>query len=123
MQRLAVISRQDSGAPSPQDVVSALLEAAFGSSARTPAEQDLAGVVQSSVAERLMILAANNDATPEVQAVALAGIHEVRSTIQGRTEGDSAMRRLDHEIMLFLQNPAQNTPKLKPSGGPVGPPV
>jgi hypothetical protein len=31
--------------------------------------------------------------------------------------------QLDHEISLFLQNPEQNTPKLKLSGAPAGPPV
>jgi hypothetical protein len=33
------------------------------------------------------------------------------------------LQRLDHEITLFLQNPQQNTPKLKSSGAPPGPPV
>jgi hypothetical protein len=123
MQRLAVISRQDSQAPSPQSVVSALLAAAFSASSRTPAEQDLAGVVESEVVERLMILAANSEATAEVRAVALAGVHEAQNTIKGRSAGNPVMQQLDHEIVLFLQNPAQNTPKLKLSGAPAGPPV
>jgi hypothetical protein len=123
MQRLAVISRQDSQAPSPQSVVSALLAAAFSASSRTPAEQDLAGVVESEVVERLMILAANSEATAEVRAVALAGMHEAQNTIKGRSAGNPVMQQLDHEIVLFLQNPAQNTPKLKLSGAPAGPPV
>jgi hypothetical protein len=123
MQRLAVISRQDSQAPSPQSVVSALLAAAFSASSRTPAEQDLAGVIESEVVERLMILAANSEATAEVRAVALAGMHEAQNTIKGRSAGNPVMQQLDHEIVLFLQNPAQNTPKLKLSGAPAGPPV
>jgi hypothetical protein len=123
MQRLAVISRQDSQAPSPHSVVSALLTAAFPGNSRTPAEQDLAGVVQTEFAERLMILAGNSEATPEVRAVALAGVRELQNTIKGRSADNAVMQQLDHEIMLFLQNPAQNTPKLKPSGAPPGPPV
>jgi hypothetical protein len=35
----------------------------------------------------------------------------------------SALERIDLEITLFLQNPSQNTPKLKSSGAPAGPPV
>jgi hypothetical protein len=83
----------------------------------------LAAVVQSQIAERLMVLAANPDATPEVQAISLAGVHEVQSTIKKIPVKSSAMERIDLEITLFLQNPSQNTPKLKSSGAPAGPPV
>ena len=34
-----------------------------------------------------------------------------------------ALEQIDHEITLFLQNPQQNTPKIRPSGAPAGPPV
>jgi hypothetical protein len=122
MQRLAVISWQNAQAPSPGGVVSALVATAFSNHAGTAAEQDLAGVVQSEVAERLMILAANSEATPEVRAIALAGLHDVQSAL--KTMASHVMReQLAHEISLFLQNPQQNTPKLKPSGAPAGPPV
>jgi hypothetical protein len=78
--------------------------------------------VQSQVAERLMILAANSEATPEVRATALAGLHEVQSALKTMAR-DVMGEQLAHEISLFLQNPQQNTPKLKPSGAPAGPPV
>jgi hypothetical protein len=130
MQRLVVISREDAGAPSPNAVISALVNAGFsgsGLAGKTSQETDLAGVVQTEIAERLMILAANSDATPEVQAAALAGVHEAQEAIKKdavkKGPTDPVLRRLDHEIMLFLQNPQQNTPKLKPSGAPPGPPV
>ena len=70
-----------------------------------------------------MVLAANFEATPEVRAVALAGVHEVQGAVKKNTVRGPAMEQIDHEIMLFLQNPAQNTPKLKLSGAPPGPPV
>ncbi len=123
MQRLAVISRQDTQVPSPVSVVSALVTAAFSDSAKTPGERDLSGVVQTEVAERLMILAANSDATPEVRAIALSGVREVQSAVKKSTTRGPVIERLDHEIMLFLQNPEQNAPKLKLSGAPAGPPV
>jgi hypothetical protein len=123
MQRLAVISEQDSRAPSPRSVVSALLTAAFSDAAKTATERDLAGVVQTEVAEQLMVLAANSDATPEVRAVALAGVHEVQSAVKKSTTRGPMAEQLDHEIMLFLQNPERNTPKVKSSGAPPGPPV
>ncbi|MGH9538587.1 MAG: zinc-dependent metalloprotease [Terriglobales bacterium] len=123
MQRLAVISRQEAQAPSPGSVVSALVTAAFSDDAKTPAERDLAGVVQAEVAERLMSLAANAEATPEVRAVALAGVREVQGAVKKNAARGPVIEQLDHEIGLFLQNPAQNTPKVKASGAPAGPPV
>ena len=123
VERLAVISQQDSNALSVQAVISALVSAGFAGEAKTSAQRELAAVVQSQIAERLMILAANPDATPEVQAIALAGVHDVQSTIKKIPVKSSALERIDLEITLFLQNPSQNTPKLKSSGAPAGPPV
>jgi Met-zincin/Domain of unknown function (DUF5117) len=123
MQRLVVISRQESQTPSPGSVVSALVTAVFSDAAKNPTERDLAGVVQTEVADRLMILAANSDATAEVRAAALAGVREVQSAVKKNTARGPALEQIDHEIVLFLQNPEQNTPKLKSSGAPAGPPV
>jgi hypothetical protein len=123
MQRLAVISQQEGQAPSPANVISALVSAAFSDSAKNPAERDLAGVVQTEVADRLMILAANSDATAEVRASALAGVREVQSAAKKKTARGPVLEQIDHEIILFLQNPEQNTPKVKSSGAPAGPPV
>jgi len=123
LQRLAVISQQDNRVPSPGSVVSALVGTAFAGAAKTAAERDLAGVVQTDVAERLMILTANAEATPEVRAVALAGVREVQGAIKKSATRGPAIEQIDHEIILFLQNPEQNTPKLKSSGAPPGPPV
>jgi hypothetical protein len=128
MQRLAVISREDAQEPSPSAVISALVSAGFSDHAKTPSETDLAGVVQTEIAERLMILATNSDATPEVQSAALAGVRSVQDAIKkdavkNGLATDAVLGRVDHEITLFLQNPQQNTPKLKPPGAPAGPPV
>jgi hypothetical protein len=123
LQRLIVISQQDSRALSPENVVSGLVGTAFSGAAKTAAERDLAGVVQTDVAERMMILAANSEATPEVRAVALTGVREVQGAIRKSATRGPAIEQLDHEIILFLQNPEQNTPKLKSTGAPPGPPV
>ena len=123
MQRLAVISEQDGQAPSPKSVVTAMVAAAFSDNAKTPTERDLAGVVQTEVAARLMVLAANSEATPEVRAVALAGVRDVQSAVKKNPVRSPVSEQLDHEITLFLQNPEQNTPKIKTSGVPAGPPV
>jgi hypothetical protein len=123
MQRLVVISEQDGRFPSPGSVVSALVAAAFSDAAKTAPERGLAGVVQTEIAERLMILAANSEATPEVRAVALAGVREVKGVLKKNATRGPLIEQLEDEISLFLQNPEQNTPKLKSSGAPPGPPV
>ena len=123
MERLAVISNQDANAPSPDAVIGALVDGAFSGAAKTSLQKDLASVVQTEIAERLMLLVVNSDATTEVQAAALAGVHEVQTALKKTAEQDPALQRLDHEIILFLADPHQNTPKLKPSGAPAGPPV
>lgn len=124
MQRLAVIADMNAGALSPNDVVGALVKAAFPSAA-PPAiargSSPIADVVRAQVAEHLMLLAVEGSATPEVQASALAGVLNVQKIVRGDQSPGS--RRLEREISLFLSNPHQNTPKLKPSGVPPGPPV
>ena len=117
LQRMLVLSHEDPQQPSPAFVISALVTTGFA-----PSSGDLAGVVQTEIAERLMVLAANSEATPEVQAAALAGVREVQAAIKAGAKNPVA-QRLDREISLFLQNPSQNTPKIKPAGAPPGPPV
>jgi hypothetical protein len=70
-----------------------------------------------------MILAVNPKATPEVQAAALAGVHEAQTVAKASAARNPILARLAREIALFLENPKQNTPKLTPSGAPPGPPV
>ncbi|HSS99464.1 MAG TPA: zinc-dependent metalloprotease [Terriglobales bacterium] len=118
LQRMLALSHQDPAQPSPRYVISRMVLAGFGPV--TP--NDLSDVVQAEIAERLMILATNSEATPEIQAEALEGVLNIQKVI--KTRGSTRMlQRLDREISLFLQNPAQNTPKIKPAGTPPGPPV
>jgi mannitol-1-phosphate/altronate dehydrogenase len=100
-----------------------LVKACFPGNAKTSTERDLEGVVQTEVAERLMILAANPAATTESQSAALAGVHQVQDAMKRTMARNAILDRLEHEITLFLQNPSQNTPRLKTSGAPAGPPV
>jgi hypothetical protein len=118
MERLAVIEHESAGSISPANVVSALVSEGFQDD---NAAGQLSSVVQSQIAERLMLLSANATATPEVQSVALGGIFEIQKIVHARS--DASSKRLDHEIELFLSNPKDNLPKLTPSSTPSGPPV
>jgi hypothetical protein len=77
--------------------------------------------VQAQVADHLMLLAADGNVSPEVQAAALIGVMNMQKIVHA--DQSAAGRRLDHEITLFLTNPHQNAPKLKSPGAPPGPPV
>ena len=123
MQRLAVLSHEDAGQLSPSMVITALINEGFSAGSFSPAAQDLAGVVQTEITEQLMILAVDADATPEVQAAALAGIRDVQREIKDRQPQSLTLQRLDHNITLFLLDPRQNMPKPKAAGAPPGPPV
>jgi len=122
MQRLAVISRASPQSLTSTEVITALIRTAFsGATAGTSERSDIAAAVESQVAERLMLLSADTNATPEVQATALAGVYDVQKVVRARQ--DATAKRLSREIELFLTNPQQNLPKLKPSGAPPGPPI
>jgi hypothetical protein len=115
MERMAVIAHESKAGILPGEVVSALVRAAF------PSGGTGSDVVQSQVAGRLMILSANENATSEVQSAALTGVFDIQKIVHARP--DAVGRRLNREIELFLSNPQQNLPKLRPSGVPPGPPV
>jgi hypothetical protein len=123
VERLAVFSHLDPAQPSPSALITALVDAGFPGRAKTAAQRDFEGVVQTEIAERLMILAANSAATAETQSAALAGVHQLQAAVRKTAARTPMLDRLDREITLYLLNPSQNTPKLKPAGAPAGPPV
>jgi hypothetical protein len=123
MERLAVFAHETPGALSPDDIVSALVHAGFQPPAATRGQNELQAAVQAEIAEELMALAANDQATAEVQSAALRGVEEMQKELRTRSTQSASAHRLDREITLFLRDPHQNTPKPKPSGAPPGPPV
>ncbi len=122
MQRLSAIKTENANALGPRDVVSELIRASFTGATSDPSDAGLAGVVQTEVAERLMVLAADDQASGEIRAIAMNGVHQIQAAIPATTR-DPVLERLKAEIVLFLKDPRQNVPKLKPSGAPPGPPV
>lgn len=118
VQRADVIHQHDAQSPSGNDIINALVQTAVAVPARG---EPLHEVVEADIAERLMILSQNDEASPAVRAVALSGVQEIRKSLN---ESSSVFNAgLSHEIDLFLRDPKNNTPKVKPSGAPSGPPV
>lgn len=114
IQRLIAIHTEDASALSADQVVDLMVKLTF---APANAGDPLAQVVRTQVAERLMMLAADDSATPEAQAVGLQGV----LAVQKQLAPDET--RLANEIDRFLRDPKNNTPKVKSSGAPEGPPV
>jgi Met-zincin/Domain of unknown function (DUF5117) len=124
MQRLAIISQLNAGSLSPAEVIAALVKTVFPTpipSAAPGSANPLVDAARSQIAVHLMSVAADNSATPEVQAAALAGIYNVQKIIHA--DQSPSGRRLDRQINLFLTSPHENTPRPRPSGAPPGPPV
>jgi uncharacterized protein DUF4953/uncharacterized protein DUF5117 len=120
LQRLSTLVLERQAAPPPSEVIASLVRAAFTGPDRG-AGNELAGVIQTEIAQRLMLLAAEEGATPEVQAAALAGVEDVKRRVASRQS--PLWRRLDREISLFLTDPRRNAPRLQPSAAPPGPPI
>jgi nucleotide-binding universal stress UspA family protein len=119
VERLIAIHTEDPAALSAEEVIDSLVKRAF---APGLAGDPLAEVVQGEVAERLMALAADENATPETQAAAMHGVYAVQHAFKAATSSGSS-ERLAIQIERFLRDPKNNTPKVKSSGAPEGPPV
>ncbi len=119
VERMIAIHTEDPKSLSADEVIEALVTHAFAS---TQTNDPLGNVVQAEVAERLMALAADENATPETQAAAMHGVLRVQHALAADT-GSGQDERLANEIERFLRDPKNNAPKVKPSGAPEGPPV
>jgi hypothetical protein len=123
MQRLLAIAQADPHALSADAMLSLLVEAGWAEPAATDRQLAMAQVTETEIGERLMLLAADRAATPEVQALAFDAVHKFQSALRKQARPTPSLARLDHEITLFLENPEENTPHLPPSNAPPGPPI
>lgn len=112
IERLIAIHTEDANALSADEVINALVKQAVADAGDPVGE-----AVTFEVADRLMALAADDTAAPETQNVALNGVLAVQHAV------GNANPHLANQIERFLRDPKNNTPKVKPSGAPEGPPV
>ncbi|MGH9488702.1 MAG: zinc-dependent metalloprotease [Terriglobales bacterium] len=121
LERLETIRQESPGSHdlSTSDVIQALLHQAFPA---PPNSNGLQSVVQVTVAEGLMDLAANPHAPSAVASAAWAGVLELRSTLAQQPR-EATIERLQGETARFIRNPQQFAPRQLPTPAPVGPPV
>jgi hypothetical protein len=129
--RLIEFHARDSANPDFREVVAALVAATWSDTApRDGYEAAVRRVVQSLTVTRLMDLAGNAEAAPQVRAVAtdaLRGLVE-RTRLPGTGGGNEGAHRraITEEIERFLARPSEprrrTTPLPRPPGDPIGSP-
>jgi hypothetical protein len=113
---------RDQAIPGFGDVVAALVQRTWGTA--RPADgygQAIQEAVQSLVVQRLMDLAADTQATPQVRAQASAGLRRVKTLTGILTTAHAAGTRED--IARFLSRPADAFKKTDPLATPAGEPI
>jgi len=119
LERAESIHHFDAQSPAAEEIISTTVGAVFA-----PQKSDTEDVVREQLATRLMVLAANDQATPEVRAAAWAGVRQAATLLQRGAQGQSALEAdIAREIAAFIRDPKNNTPKVQPSGAPTGPPI
>lgn len=117
MERLNSIHHFEPSSPSGAEVISALVQNTFTAAKSS----EMSGVVQNELADRLMILATDGNAPPEVSADAWMGVEQIQAKLQG--PGHTANAALKRRIEMFMRDPGKNVPRARPSGAPAGPPI
>jgi hypothetical protein len=126
--RLIEFHARDASNPDFKAVVVALIKSTWKTApSRSAYHQAIARAVQSLAVTRLMELAANGDASPQVRAVATESLRELKASLKlaGPPGANAAHRRATQEdIERFLARPdatrKQTAPLPTPAGDPIG---
>ena len=113
---------RDTAVPGFGEIVNALIQRTW--SGAPPADgygQAIQEAVQSLLVQRLMDLAADTTATPQVRAQASAGLRRIKSLTGALTTAHAAGTRED--IARFLARPADAYKKTDPLPTPAGEPI
>jgi len=113
---------RDASVPGFGDVINALVQRTWAAPRPTDGYgQSIQDAVQSLVVQRLMDLAADTQAAPEVRAQASAGLRKVKTLTAAQTTAHAAATRED--ITRFLTRPADAYKKTDPLPTPAGEPI
>lgn len=125
---IAFADRQRDPLTFPQ-VLRTVLDATWNAPADAAAgARSLRRVSQRAALDAMMILGASPQATPEVRAVTLQMLAQLRATLSGRTSQDEVMtahiRQAERDITKYLESPTAYAPKSfalpQPPGAPIG---
>lgn len=117
----------DKASPGFRDVVDALIKATWGSPVSANArEAEIERGIESLVVTRLMELAADADARPQVRAIASNALRSLAASLKRtRSVGDAAAhdRSTVEDIERFLSRPFEPTKRTPPLATPPGDPI
>lgn len=117
----------DKASPGFRDVVDALIKATWGSPVSANArEAEIERGIESLVVTRLMELAADADARPQVRAIATNALRSLAASLKRtRSVGDAAAhdRSTVEDIERFLSRPFEPTKRTPPLATPPGDPI
>jgi hypothetical protein len=113
---------REASVPGFGEIVTALVQHTWG--AAKPGDmygQAIQDAVQDLMTERLMDLASDTDASPQVRAYAAAGLRQIKTIASRSTVAHAAAARED--ITRFLSRPAEPFKKTAPLATPPGEPI
>ncbi len=124
---IAFADRQENALTLPE-VVTKLLDATWNAPGdNTPMLRSLRRVSRQVTLDELMILGASPKSSPEVRAVVLEQITQLKSKIAGMHDPDAvneaSLRQAERDVTRYLVNPAANAPKSAALPQPAGPPL
>lgn len=103
-------------------IVTALVQRTWGGARPSdPYGQAIADAVQDLMTERLMDLASDGDASPQVRSYAAAGLRQIKAIAARSTGAHELAARED--IARFLARPAETFKKTSPLSTPPGEPI
>jgi hypothetical protein len=124
--RLVAFNARNSDSPSPEDVIQRVIERTWGA---LPGGRDAAlrRVVQRVVADELLDLAANEEATVEARSAAEWGLHRISDVIRTRNAllpvEEAHQTLVREEIRRFMNRPFDSTKRSVPLRAPPGTPI
>lgn len=125
--RLIDFHSRDLTNPDFKDVLDALLARVWKDSPRDPRLSTISRAVQSLLVTRLMELAANEAASPEIRATATGSLRELSERLKQRKPADDTSaahyRATRDNIQRFLKRPDETYKRTKPFDPPPGDPI
>src|SRR3954454_19440216 len=124
---IAFADRQENALTLPE-LISKLLDATWNAPRdNTPMLRSLRRVSRQVTLDELMILGANPKSSPEVRAVVLEQITQLKSKIAGMHDADqvneASLRQSERDVTRYLLDPAANAPKAAALPQPAGAPL
>jgi hypothetical protein len=107
------------------EVIDVCAKKVFGTPAQAGMQRSLQRQTQRVFLDALMTLGASPQATPDVKAVVLASLAQVKTTVAGMKDADpvneASLRQMERDLTRYAQNPM--APKKASAAAPIMAPI